>query len=182
MREGYPSTVVDVSKLKELKALLDDGALTQAEFDEQKAKLLGNTENPSSESNEGESESAPRKKSKARSNKSNDGWAPQILGGLGLIFFALGLAVVGYRILAAMIGLYSATLMSICCMGCIEPNEISGGFGGAWDYVGVAFEIDDGDDMSKIIYFLSWEPVFYAGCGGLVLGLLMIVAGAMSEK
>jgi hypothetical protein len=47
--------------------------------------------------------------------------------------------------------------------------------------LGEAFELDTGDALGQIIYFGSWDPVFYTGCGIFGLGVLMTVVAMMTE-
>jgi hypothetical protein len=178
--------VVDVEKLKALKALLDDGTLTQAEFDAAKSKLL----NASQE----ESLPVPPKDAGAEiesidykeegDSGSQDGQPEMSAGALfaviGSFALALGLLLLIYRLFVTVTILYLGSIISdCCCFGIVDADDITGGFSGGWKMAGKAFSESDGDTFAQLIYFGASDGVTAFAWLALIGAVVAMVIGSI---
>ena len=102
---------------------------------------------------------------------------------IATIALTLGIAILLYRLTTTIAVMFMASLVSDCCMcGAVKADDITGGFGGAWEYAGELFDKSDGDTLGQIIYFGAAEFMTSAAYGMMLLGLLGVFIGVLLAR
>ena len=168
----------DVQKLRELRQLLDDGTLSQEEYEKAKAQVLAEGDSPSPPP----PPSAPAPSSENQVNRGGGRPGVKLIRVLSALAAGLGMILVAYRLIITLYVLYFASMLSSCFCNVVDADDISGGFGGAWDMAGKFYSSSDGDTLMQLVYFFSSSEITSIAWVLTGVGILGVVVSSMLER